>query len=254
MLSFHQNTRQLYELWRFSSGWKVADIDDPERLAKAIKTYRTSPCVWAGGERAKKNFIAANWVALDFDDGVQQLDQAIEAFREYTHVIGTSRNHQREKKGNPPCDRFHVYFKLPITVNNAMDWEACVRYWIRFYQADRAAADAARMFSPCREIVSVVQGKDVPMRQIVKSTYAQRVTTTPDSGIPRWVSQLLSFGPSPGISRNLTCFKVAVHLMKAGYSEMETLSTIMQSAIPIDGSVEAEVQKTVESARKEIGQ
>ena len=66
-------------------------------LYSIIESHVWSPIIWKDGYRAKKNFTSARLLVLDFDDGNLTLEQAIEKFEPYIHIIGTTKSHQIEK-------------------------------------------------------------------------------------------------------------------------------------------------------------
>lgn len=253
MFSFHLDRTNVYANANYSENFKFVDVDCPHKIAKITHHFVGSPIIWQNGRRKKEMFLKANWIGLDFDNGAISLEDAIYEFREFTHVIGTSRNHRLEKpkKKNPSIkekahDRFHVFLRLPETVSSRIDYEGILRFYVEEYHCDRNAVDAARKFNPCREIVSVVEGKTIPIRKKNKY-YAPPKQATPESGVPRWVLQLLQYGPHFGESRNLACFKVAVNL-KNIFSQERIVDMIMNSKIPISMDVRDEVERAVRSA------
>lgn len=253
MFSLHLDHINVKNNALYGSDWIFVPDDCPHKIAKITHKYASSPIVWLNGRRRKEHFLKANWIGVDFDTGAFLLEEALETFKEYTHVIGTSQNHQLPKPSRndptivaPPCDRFHVFLKLPETIISCTDYEAIVRFYVDKYMGDRARIDGASKFKPCREIISVVERNPIPIRRKTKYTAFSKPRVI-EQGVPRWIRQLLEYGPAFGESRNTTCFKIAVNL-KNKYSLEDIVSMLMSSAIPISQNVRDEVTRTVNSA------
>lgn len=247
MFSVHPDRKNIGEERHYAKGWlHYPELDDVETIGKAASKCAVAPQHWDCGWRGKIRFLGANWIPLDFDRGMT-LDEVCEAFADATHVIGTTRSHQIAKGDEAARDRCRVFLKLPITITVCGEYEAVVRHYVETYGADVQAIDGAHKFWPCRDIISVRKGKEVPVLKKYKTVYANRVASTPQQGVPRWVSQLLNFGVGYGVSRNTTCYKIAVHLKKAGMSEREVVFLLMNSAIPIGPQVIGEVERAVRS-------
>jgi hypothetical protein len=252
VFSYHPNQKDIGKYFLYALGWKTAEVDDPKRIAVAVSRFMTSPIVWDGGRRHGCYFLAANWIGLDFDNGHLSLDGAVEAFKEYTHVIGTSHHHQKPKGSEPPRDRFHVFLRLPLTITEKEKYLSLVRFYIEAHKgADTQAKDAARMFKPCPKIVSVVESETPLPVKTVKKTYAkQNATRLPPGNIPRWVLQLLQYGVGYGISRNTTCYKIARVLKEQGFTESAVVDLLMSSRVPLGPEVRSEVEQAVRSGFK----
>jgi hypothetical protein len=124
------------------------------RVAEGIVRFPWSPCVWRDGDKRNANFLYADLLALDFDSPEMPLAQAVNAFSDMAHVIGTTKSHQREKNG-VVCDRFRVVLRLESRIENLGDFKETLSFAMRHYPADEACKDGGRFFWPCREIVSV---------------------------------------------------------------------------------------------------
>lgn len=246
MFTFHLNRDDVGNETRYWRGFRVVHVDEAAKIAKLVTSFVTSPIRWRDGIRKKVNFVAANWIGLDFDKGIVLAD-IVETFQKYTHVIGTTKHHQLPKGNEAAKDRCRVFLRLPVTITSCKDYEEIVRYYVSFYKSDWQAIDGARKFNPCREIVSVVEGETVPAKKKPKKTYAQRVEESDIRGVPRWVSQLLKFGVGFGQSRNTACYKIAVHLKKAGLLESQVVDILMNSQVPMGPEVREEVETAVKS-------
>lgn len=264
MFMFHENQDcigQEKKYGVYAKNWRGVNASSASEVAKIVSTYVASNCLWANGVRLKKNFRLAEWLGLDIDDGMK-LNEALEIFESYLHVIGTTRSHQKEKKG-VTCDRFRIFLKLSERCTNRNDLELTASKWIKSHGADRSCVDAARMFMPCKEIISVkFHGKTVPVEDSIEHEkrcreFAERKARQYKQfyrdvkAIPGWVNSVLKFGTND--SRNSITYRIAKDLSKTGYTEEEIISMIMSSQVPLSNSAEfseAECRKAVQSALK----
>lgn len=129
-------------------------VTDIQNISKKIITkYPYSLGIFKDNVRNKENFLRADLIGLDFDEGMT-LDEAKGLFAKYKHIIAPTKSHQKEKNGIV-ADRFRVILFLsePITDNETFEstW-----HWIAsFYpSADRACKDASRYFEPSISVYS----------------------------------------------------------------------------------------------------
>lgn len=124
-------------------------------LALAISTDRPwSPGIFQNGIRNNANLDQISLLVLDFDAGMA-LAEALIAFKDYKHIIGTSKSHGIEK-GGVVADRFRVALAIDKPVINDSEFKAVwFAAFAKWPAADRACKDAARFFFPCKNIVSV---------------------------------------------------------------------------------------------------
>lgn len=135
----------------------AVEVRNMDELAEYILASPYSLGVFKDDYRTKANFIQAESIGLDFDDGVT-LAEAEEMFKDYSHIIAPSRNHQVEKNGVKQ-DRFRVILLLSTPITNAETFEAT---WFSLYQKypklDKACKDASRFFYPSKYIHSTRTG------------------------------------------------------------------------------------------------
>jgi len=258
---YHENTRDIGKAWAYASGWRAKNLPTAGELAQYVVKYPNSPCMWGGnGQRGKAKFRFADWLGLDFDEGMT-LERGLEVFGPYMHVIGTTRNHQRWKGDKPPCDRFRVFLRFGVRCESADDYEATAASLIEEYGADNACKDAARMFWPCVEIVSTsysgkiihaVHDESVKKKAEAIERRNKKVSSqyAPTKTIPGKTKLLLDFGHSKFDSRTVACYAAARDLMRVGFSFDEALQIIWNSAIPLDSSDKCfkDVKKAVTNA------
>ena len=231
MISFHRDIEHVGDARRYSDGFEPANIDEVDRIALGISRFPWSGIQWLGGRRAQRHFGRAAWCVLDFDDGALSLPQAVNIFSDSVHVIGTTRSHQKEKKGLPPCDRFRVLLKFEQPIEDLETYRATMAYYIDRHGADPSCVDGARFFWPCVEIVSMqadgfAQEICTPVAYEPRDYSVYREMKT----MPRWIEGILKFGCGEGY-RNTTCYKLGVHLTHCGFSTNEIVDLIAKSPI-----------------------
>lgn len=154
MASYHTLDRETFNRFESAAGWKPFPNVSMERLAKCMVSRPWSPNEWTGGRRAKGNFIRSDYLGLDFDNGETSLEAAVKLFCDCRHVIGTTRNHQKEKNGIT-VDRFRVVIPWETAITDRLNYEYNMRLASDRYSIDESTLDAARFFYPCNEIVSI---------------------------------------------------------------------------------------------------
>lgn len=125
-------------------------------MAEVVRVSTWSPATFVSGKRRSANFEASSLVVLDVDGGIQ-LDEALAEFEGYAHLIGTTRNHRKDKNG-VTADRFRVVLTTSQVITTRDEYEATLRWAMTKWPfADEQCKDAARQFFPCQSIVSLVE-------------------------------------------------------------------------------------------------
>ena len=256
MFMYHPDTENMHIDALYNDGWRGSKACTPSEVADIVHRYVNSPCLWAFGKRSAVNFLYAEWIGLDFDEGMP-LHKALETFRSHMHVIGTTKSHQKPKKG-VICDRFRVFLRTQEVIKDGEDYRYTAYKWSEAYGADINCAEPARKFRPCAEIVSVqCMGKVVevvdsgPIIRAKKEAQAaqmQRARILYDNGaIPSDVKQVLKYGVTE--NRNCACFDVALKLSsQTSRSFDEILDMVQSSAIPTSTAAEPLSDKEVRGA------
>lgn len=120
-------------------------------LRSAILRFCWSPIIWRNGERKKDNFVAANLLVLDFDNGLLTTDDMFPKFIMYKYLVAPTKSHLKEKNG-VVCERFRLIAKLDRTIYSAQEYTDITRMWAQVFSADEAATDAARAYQPSIQI------------------------------------------------------------------------------------------------------
>lgn len=123
--------------------------------AELITKEAWSPPLYNDSKRrAVANFVEAYYVGIDVDSGTT-LAEAIEACEGRAAIIGTTKSHQKKKKDEPACDRFRIICRLAKAVVTPADYKATLLSIVNELgvNLDSQAADAARWFIPCVDVV-----------------------------------------------------------------------------------------------------
>lgn len=221
-----------------------------EALLELIQTSRWSPSTFNKSVRNNRNFKGADLFVLDVDDGMP-IDLAITLFKDYNHIIGTTRNHQKEKNGKT-SDRFRVILVLDKPINSGDQYRevfaGCKGRWDFI---DGACKDPARYFEPCVKIVSVVMDKtdlivdEIAVKPPINSHKTMPAVPSDELGVlSKATLEGLSNGVNTPGSRNAVITKMAADFREQNYPQDVTLKQLL-GCTNLD---EYEVTKIVEWA------
>ena len=161
MISIHESNEAalckagwLYPFGTDDSAW-IKGQDEPapktlEELQWAINLYTWSCSKFVGGVRNSDNFEYAHYIGLDFDKD-RTLEWALEHFKSFACIIGTTKSHQK-LKNEIVCDRFRVLLRLAEPIRDPEIYKATAKYLIQRYGSDPACSDPARIFFACETI------------------------------------------------------------------------------------------------------
>lgn len=223
-------------------------VDALPMLGKEITKHAWSPCVWESGKRAKANFIHADLCALDFDNGYWDISDAKQMLKEQdlAGLIGITKSHQKEKGGEPACDRFRVVMLWEGRISDLRTYEQNMGRLMAHMPVDRACKDGARFFFPCTEIVHIRWGGNLSWLpyQEPKARKPDRSLSHDSSlrQIPSWMEGAIR-NVMPG-ERNKSVFRFAIRLKERKFSQQETVD-FLAAHIDLD---RREIERTVTSA------
>lgn len=138
--------------------------------------------------RSTVSFCAANVFAVDVDDGLP-IDEAHKKLVDLglACIIGTSKNHQKEKNGIT-CDRYRIVFFLSETIYLAPQVKQLFfKVDEMGFGIDAACKDAARFYYPCREIYAILDGAPLQVPEYIKENTVNTIISkggniTPNEG------------------------------------------------------------------------
>lgn len=229
---------------------KMQTLNKPEtieltfdQLPDFIFNTNWSPSVF-NGLRQKKNFLQTDLLVLDIDSGCS-IETAKTTFKDYQHIIATTRNHQKEKNGII-TDRFRVIIPFSSTINTRSTyertWQKAAELWPYI---DLACKDTARLYYPCVELYSINSGSQFDA--VLLEPRSKKIIKDIDSDlygfIPSSYKYVQMFGVPAG-QRNITIFRLSCDFFRCGYSEDEVFD-YMTKITDLD---EIEIANTVKSA------
>jgi len=131
---------------------QLVDAVSMEDIASLVIKHTWSAGVFKDNYRNKNNFLYCDIIGLDFDSNVT-LNWAIDTFKEYKHIIATTKSHQKEKNG-VICDRFRVILKLKYPIKTQEEFTATYLELMKLWPTDPACKDASRQYFPCVEVIA----------------------------------------------------------------------------------------------------
>lgn len=252
MISFHKRAFNPLEKYGYAKDWNCADIDDLERIAKCMTNYVWSPIVYKAGRRNQESFYSCNLFALDFEDESYTIDKACKQFKDFAHVIGTTRNHQIDKDG-VTMDRFRVVIKTGEMIKDLETYRYNMELIVNAFPCDKKCKDGARLFYPCREIVQINSDGLCAVVEKPKKKVTVNYQAYYDAGIlTPFLRKLVNRnGVSPG-SRNNTAYQTARELYKLGRSKDQAFEFILKHIYNdfADNVLLLEIRRTILSAYK----
>lgn len=208
--------------------FKPIEVKTFDKLLKIIcsdkiKAYSFS--TYKNNYRNKQNFLNMRCIGLDIDNDKSSkqlsLEEAKVIFKDYKHVIATTRSHQKEKNGLI-VDRFRVvlFFNRDVTIADEF-----TRTWYllksKFPVIDAACKDESRYWFPSQSIESVNQNGiciDIPEKQQEETKVKEKkeITNSTQGKLSYNTMKFFTFGAEPG-ERNSVLFKVALDCNEQGY-------------------------------------
>ncbi len=224
-----------------------------ESLADVILNCSWSPCVFKHNYRKKQNFLYADYIALDFDDG-WPLSHAIGTCRAHdlTHIIATSKSHQIPKHGNDVWDRYRIVFPLERRITTVADYSATWHHVWRLFsrRADKAAKDPARFFFPCKALVSLSQDMSLDVVSAEEVTHAKMVKRIISKSTPLYIDEVLRGVRVEG-ERNSTVLRASQIMAGASWEEEDIVARIKMAGCSLgDDEIRRTVRNGVEYVRR----
>lgn len=214
----------------------VQNFDDLCKVIcdKTIKAYSLG--TYKDNYRNLKNFMQCKCIGLDIDNDkngqIMSLNKAKIAFKDYKHIIATTRSHQKEKN-ELVVDRFRVilFLKEPI-----LDIETFYRVWHslkkEFNVIDPQCKDASRYWFPSNQIEQIQKDGNyvkIPEKIIEEnkdSTDSSPITNRNDTGKLSYNTlTFLCTGADAG-SRNGSLFKAALDCREQGYDKQYVINMV----------------------------
>lgn len=239
----------------YTTGKLTFDAAQFFATSKPIRSFildkQWSPIVWAGGKRARRNFLHSDVCVLDFD-GTMTIQEAIETWCDTRHVIATSRSHTDAQH------RFRVCIPWERRITSLDEYEYNMKFQTERFGSDRSGKDGARGFFPCTHIVSENYDREAYAMDVRPLPDGWRRIEKPWDGKKEPLSQYLlamfrvrvvrELNPS----RNVECYRIAKDLFKSGYTPDEIFRIIRTKIVFTPDLTDEVVQRRIASAQKNL--
>lgn len=146
------------ELKLYAQGWQNVELTTDE--LKEVVQSGVAYCPQLSGIRNQKNFVSADVVSVDVDEGMTLADAVDNPIvRDHAAFIYTSVNHTTEKH------RFRIVFALPRTITDPQEVRALQRSLALRLGGDISATDPVRISYGNRnaEIIPIGRGMSAPL-------------------------------------------------------------------------------------------
>lgn len=211
------------------------EVRSTDELVNYITKYPYSLGTFKHNHRSLDNFISCETIGLDIDNSIEDcaklsLDDAVEMFKSYKHLILTTKNHQKNKNG-VVADRFRVILYLERKIENIEDYYATWDGLKKLYPAiDVQCKDASRFWYPSLQLISrrddgalVTPLKSIT--QIRKPEFKPIVDHSTKGKLARTTIDFINNG-APSGDWNGNLFKAAKDIQEQGYSEDEAIDML----------------------------
>lgn len=215
-------------------GYRHPNIKD------VIFTQYWSPSLFSNEKRSNDTFESCEYLVLDVDSGFT-LEQAKEEFKDYIHIIATSKSHQKQKNGIV-CDRYRVilFFHEPITNKEvySYNWSLAKELWPFI---DPQCKDPARFYYPSIDLISSNDGYDdgilievLPLPVEIITKKVTNPTNNEQKGdLYKTTLEFLKFGAEPGEWHG-KFIKAAANLREQNYSYDEAYQLLEEVTGQLD--------------------
>lgn len=248
----------------FSMGFVSSDSEDIKIISRIICKKTWSPCLFKDGKRTERNFVAANFAALDFDSPETPLADIHRRICDMTHILGTTKSHQKEKNG-VICDRFRLLLKFEKPIENIFTYRKTMKKLIDHYGSDKACVDGARFFWPCKEILSIeecgylqeVYDSSQDENKIIIEEKQRKIDNDKNNLISSYTLNIINNGlrfvpkktGEKDNSKSCILFRAALELARKNWPQ-EKIETILFRKISFEELKEFDRKKIAKSAVK----
>lgn len=244
MISYHPTAREAREA--------VTGFIQIEAVEMAMSSGIWAGICWRGGRRKEAEFIFSDVCVMDFDDGQMTLDEAVKTFTDCEHWIGTTRSHQKAKGDRAPCDRFRVAIPWVSRIDDLRTYKFNMIEMTKRYPVDPQCKDAARLFYPCVELVSVsFDGYRQPVLAPPHGfgKYDSSAAMAPGvRSLPAHVMHWLKWPAKPGQLR-ATYFKIGAALSQFGHPLPDAIELVRRSRVGENATAADPLAELVECVR-----
>lgn len=150
-----------------NQGFKTKKISSWSALSEIMKTENYSFSEFKNNDRKSINFIGADAIGLDFDEGLTIIE-AEKRFKEYKHIIVPTKSHKKKKNGKY-SDRFRVVLFLKERITSNSVYKNTIQDLLKTNpEADKACSDSSRFFYPSQHDIFSSTKEGILIKPIIK--------------------------------------------------------------------------------------
>lgn len=204
--------------------------------------------------RSNQDFEGAKIFAVDIDEGLS-LQEAIVKVKSlgYQAMIGTTRNHGKEKNGKPACDRYRIIFLLDAVIQKENEYRAVFKTLQSIFpMCDKSCKDPARFFYPCKEIVFYQNGALFPVAETIQNVVEPlksqnpelNLTTKSKENLIKKTLDFISFGAPDGEWHGRMIASL-YDLKKNGFTQDEATALLVKASLSAHGKLDEKDYKQI---------
>ena len=188
-----------------------------EDVPQLVTRTAYSPSLFKERHRLNKNFLSADALVLDVDNGGlsnggPSIEQAPEIFKGFRAIIAPTKNHQKEKRTKteikPACNRYRVIIPLSRSIDKSEDFRATRQRAFERWPFIDDCRDEARYYAPSRSIAHLLEGEPFPVFNAEEAQTVKRSSSeSPTSGRPQDKGESGPFPESVIPGRGLPLFR-----------------------------------------------
>lgn len=239
-------------------------VQDLKHIGIVGLKYTWSHGVFKNDHRKTENFLWSKFVVFDVDnkgEEIYTLEQAISDWCDSQCIIVASRNHQKEKNGYPPQDRFRIITEWEEVITDADTFKYSYGLACKANPAfDTSCKDCTHMFFPHRAVLfENYEGFKQPVRKPEPeaksiSQAARQLFYKKSNKIPLKVEQFLKKGIIWDKGRNHCVYSSTLTLLEVGTPPEKVLELLEKSPFDRQEFSTHELMKAYTNALKKFVQ
>ena len=239
-----------YNNSRVAYGWESVEVPwEKKKIVDLTIKCGISGNEFSDGHKVKDSWIGTSAIMLDFDDGKMTADQLLskQSNWNFNSYAFSSQNHQKQKGGEPACDRLRVLIPLDESIRTENERFQIERKVIEdFPEVDPGFMGKARYFAHGSTVVSsfIDDRGSFKWKEFVDEIIPIEENEDHQLDDHREIQRdFLSNGVSQG-DRDNACFQAACTLRDCGYSREEAFILLKIGADKCDPPFDVEEVQT----------
>ena len=196
------------------------EVKTLKEVADLIVKTDWSAGIFKEGYRQASNFLGSDLMPIDIDEGMT-INEAKEIFKDYAHIIATTRSHQKKKNG-VIADRFRVVLVLSEPIDKEKNYVATYKHLCELFPCiDPSCSDGSRLYYKSVHIVSINESgrkidPNVYQTELRESTTTDAITSHGRLSIEAY--NFFTRGPESG-PVNTQLYKACREAHQNGYNQ-----------------------------------